>query len=181
MPEVTKEIAEARGYLAIKTRTRGAVGRGRRKAHNAASKASWAMVGRYYHATLRPKRFTPKHAEEAGYTKRKGENLPKSSGNFRRSYYGRKYYDPLLGGGRNQADPLVKTGQAKKRARMARISETSKGARVAYPGLGVFNYRHPQSRVQMGVEFRRITRREVPELAEQWDENYDKIYNENDK
>jgi hypothetical protein len=174
---VTKKIAHRRGYMAIRTKTRGRIKRDRLPAHRAAAKAAWFQTGIYFHKELRDKRFTPEHAKLAGYAKRRGETLPFGSKEFKRAYYGRKFLSAELGGGPNRADPLVKSGKTRREAKAARITSTSKGSKATYPRIR-FDSR---GRVKPNQEFRRFTKPEIPKLADVYDSEYDQTYNENDK
>lgn len=181
MPEDIRKIAHRRGYMAISVRNRGAIGRNRRKAHRATAKESWAETGKFFHTNLRDKRFTPEHALQANYARRRGQNISPSAKGFGRQYYGRKYLSRSLGGGINRADPLVKSGDSRRNARVARITSSSNRGRVTYPGLRKLNRRHKDSRIRMNEEFRRFTAREIPRLADVFDDAYDTIYNRNDR
>lgn len=173
MTDQIAKIAARRGYMAVRVRSRGPVGRGRKKAFNAASKQAWKETATYFHSHLRDKRFTASHAAAAGYTQRKGEGQPRGSKSFRRSYYGRKFASKY-GGGRGQALPLFWTGDTKRKMRSANITSTSKGGKAAYRGASKFSFRHPKSRVRMNEEFRRILPDEIQLLAEVYDESLDR-------
>ena len=159
----------------IKVKGRGAVPRWVSKAHTAASRDSWALLGSMFHRDMVAKRFTEEHAREARYTKRKGEAMPRGSKQWRRSYYGRKFLTDK-GGGKNQADPLVFTGRTKQlvASGIPSITVSSRGARVRYASANTLNFRHPKSRVHMRNEFTRVTEREADQLRRAWDMNYEK-------
>ncbi len=53
-------------------------------------KEAWRDVAWEFHTNYRDKRFTPEHAIAAGYTRRKGELIPRDTKAFRQSYTGRK-------------------------------------------------------------------------------------------
>ena len=168
-----RNITAKRGYMSITIRERGNVPRKMKKAFNAASKESWADTAKQFHVEMRDDRFTPGHAKKANYYARRGERIPQGSKDFKRFYYGRKFLSPTLGGGPNRADPLVKTGESRRRARAARISSTSKTGRASYSGLSKFNFRNPASRIRMGEEFRRLLATEIETLAEGYDQRLD--------
>lgn len=159
----------------ITVRDRAPVARGLRRRFNNAMKDAWEQTGDYFHDELVAARFTPQHAQQAGYHARKGQNLPVGSKGFRRSYYGRKFYDPNRGGGSNQALPLVNTGETKRAILSGRpnVRATRYGVRVAYSAARVFNLRHPKSRIRMNDEFRRIAPYEIPKIAEKYDQFLD--------
>jgi hypothetical protein len=168
----TNQMAVRRGYMAIRVRERGNTPRGMKRAFNNASKRAWLDTARYFHEHLRDKRFTPEHAREAGYYARKGQNLPRGSKQFKRSYYGRKLLSQR-GGGWGKANPLEWTGDTRRAIRSGSASSTSKGGKMAYAGARVFNYRPPKSQIRMNEEFRRITPDEAIELANYYDRQLD--------
>ena len=178
--EELRKIGDQRGYTAVAVRKRGAVGKERREAHKLAAKDSWFYVARYFHINLREERFTTEHAEKANYTARKGQNVPPSAPNFNRLYFGRKLNSPELGGGQGRALPLVKSGNSLRASRQTKISSSTKTGRLSYPGLRKFNLRNPSSRVNMNQEFRRFTGDEITEIAGEFDEAYDDLYNANE-
>lgn len=180
MAELIETIAAKRGYMTITVRDRGNVPRNMKKAFNAAAKAAWFQTAKHFHSEMRDARFTPSHATEAGYTARKGQNLPQGSKAWKRSYYGRKFSSQKHGGGIGKADPLVFTGNTRRAVRTASITSTSKGGKAAYSGARVFNFRHPKSKVNMADEFRRITPRESIKLAFQFDKYLDESLKKED-
>lgn len=157
----------------INVKERGLVPRKIRKAMTAILKDGWFSLGRRFHTEYRDKRFTVGHAREAGYSKRKGQGMAKGSKGWRRSYYGRKFLSPEHGGGANQADPLVFSGDTRELVRRAKITSTSKGTKVRYPGARKLNFKHPKSKIRMSDEFRRVLPREVDSLAEGFDREVD--------
>jgi len=126
-----------------------------------------------FHDEMRDKRFTPEHAERAGYYKRKGQNISPSSKAFKRFYYGRKLFSQY-GGGKGKADPLVYTGETRRAVKFANIEPTRYGVRVIYPGARGLNRRHPKSRIEMSKEFTRLLPEEVAALAERYDQELDR-------
>jgi hypothetical protein len=154
--------------IRIEVRERGVAPRGMKRIINNATKEAYREMGEEFHRSYVDKRFTPKHAEAAGYTKRKGERQARGSKAFRRSYTGRKL--SRFG----HMNPLQFTGETRAAVRaQRRVSSTSKGVRVSYPGARVFNFQHPKSRVRMNEEFRRITPQESIELANYFDRRLD--------
>ncbi|MCA9270967.1 MAG: hypothetical protein KDA41_20945 [Planctomycetales bacterium] len=153
---------------AITFKERGATPRGMAKRLNVHKRAAGQLMGNYFHRNLVDKRFTEPHAQEAGYTKRKGESIPRGDKRFRRSYTGRK----LRKYGHTR--PLEFSGETRQRIRAyANITATSTSrhttVKVAYPGARRFNLRHPKSRINMALEFRRIVPSEFTPLARVYD------------
>lgn len=157
----------------IRIRERGAAPRGMRKVWNAASKVSFLESAQFFDAHLRDRRFTVAHAQAAGYTKRKGEGLPRDSKAFRRSYAGQKERRY------KHNRPLEKSGDTRDKLRTGgRRTATRDKARISYSQASVFNYRHPQSMVRMSDEFRRILPEENEQLAEKYDSRLDRELND---
>lgn len=158
----------------VGVREREPIAKGLRRAYNAASAEAWEETAQHFHREMRDDRFTQRHAEEAGYYRRKGQAQPIGSKAFRSSYHGRKYYARDRGGGPNQANPMENTGATRRAVQQANISSTRYGAKVSYPGARVFNFRHPRSQIRMNEEFRRLTDREARKLAEVYDAGLDR-------
>lgn len=161
--------------ITIQVRDRGATPRGMKRVFNAAQKAAWRDVAWEFHSNYRDKRFTPEHAIAAGYTRRKGEMIPRDTKAFRQSYTGRKLR--MFG----HTNPLQFTGDTRRAVKWASVSSTSKGGKAAYSGARVFNFRPPRSKVRMGEEFRRITPQEAIELGKYFDQQLDARLKESDK
>lgn len=151
----------------VTIRERGPAPRGYARAFGNAQKAAWQPVGVLFHEQMRPQRFTTSHAMRAGYTKRKGEGLPRESKGFRASYTGRK----LARFGHTR--PLEFTGETRNNARMANITTTRKAAKVSYSGTAKLNFRHPKSQIRMNEEFRFVIPSEVTTLAKKFDQELD--------
>ena len=156
----------------IQLEERGATPRNMVKSLNRFMKVSWYAAGIFYHDELAPKRFTVEHGRKARYTKRMGEVLPFGSKGWKRSYYGRKYRSPR-GGGVNRAEPLVFSGATQRAMKVARVSSTSKGVRIRYPGGRGLNRRHPRSRINMWDEFSRFLPEETQLVADGVDATLD--------
>ena len=159
----------------IQIRERGATPRGMKRIFRRASKAAWLDTATHFHREYTLRRFTPEHAAEAKYSARKGQLQPRGSAAFRRSYMGKKmrlYH---------HQNPLQFSGKSKRSARFATPTSTSKGGRIAYRGMRVFNFRHPRSRVRMNEEFRRIIPREAEELGTYYDRRLDLHLEREDK
>lgn len=144
-------------------RDRGATPRGMARRLNAHKKICWDSTAVLFHAEMRDKRFTHAHARAAGYAKR----------SFK--YEQRK----LKVAGHTY--PLVGFNKKKRRTRelvkAARISSTSNGARIAYPGARVFNFRNPKMKANMAIEFTTITQAEADQLAANFDRVLDQRLN----
>lgn len=157
--------------LAIVVRERGATPRNMRKIHTRASKLAFLDTGTQFHLEHVPRRFTEKHAREAGFGHRKGELLPRGTKAFRQSYTGRKLR------AKGHTNPLEYSGDTKRALRWApSMSATSKGVKIRFSGARTFNYRHPKSRIRMSDEFRRITKGEAIELGNFYDRRLDVRY-----
>lgn len=125
------------------------IGRSLRKRYVEASEPSWDETGQHFHLQMRPKRFTPKHAKDAGYIKRKANYTKRKFKKF---------------GHRN---PLQWSGELKRQVQTANIKARSGTGRLGGQGgvsltyrARVFNVRNPNTKINMADEFRRITDRE---------------------
>jgi len=157
-------------------RERQPMAKGLRRAFNEKSELAWEHTGKFFHDNLRDKRFTPEHAEAAGYYKRKGEAQAPGSKSFKRSYHGKKFYSPNRGGGRNQANPLEDSGETRSLVRTNfRIEATRNKVLIAYPGARKLNFRNPKSRIRMNEEFKRLTDAELKLLARVYDAELDRL------
>lgn len=173
MTQITQQIR------VVGIRERQPLAKGMKRAFNEQSKKAWEHTGEYFHDNLRDKRFTPEHAEEAGYYKRKGQGQPVGSKAFNRNYYGRKFYSPNRGGGRNMANPLEDTGETRGLVRTNyRVEATRNKVEIRYPGARKLNFRNPRSRIRMNEEFKRLTDRELTLLARIYDDELDRLLNE---
>jgi hypothetical protein len=161
---------------AIKIRERSIILRRGDKSHvNKTLKAAWLNAARYFHDSLRDKRFTVEHAKAAGYAPRKGSTMPVGSKQFWGSYLGRK----LRKFGHMR--PLEFSGRTRQAVRSyVSLSSTSKGSRAAYPGARVFNFRNPKSDpgMSMNLEFRRILPQEAEHMARAIDSTLDEFWNQ---
>lgn len=134
---------------------RGATPRGMARRMNGMKKQSWVDTATLFHVEMRDNRFTHAHARAAGYTPRKRKYEQRKRKKFKHTY------------------PLQWSGDTRKAVRAAAISTQSKGARVAYAGARVFNFRNPKSNVNMAVEFTTVTQREADQLANRYDTTLD--------
>lgn len=146
--------------VTYKIRDRGPTPRGMRTAFNASSKASWYEAGVHYHTEMTDRRFTNRHASLAGFEPRK------------RTYEFRKFKE------QGHTRPLEYSGESRRQVKAAAISSTSKGARVRYAGARKFNFRHPESSINMAEEFTRVLPSEADELAQVYDRDLDQRLNQ---
>lgn len=140
-------------------RDRGATPRGMAKRINAMKRIAWDETGTLFHTEMRDKRFSKAHARAAGYTQRK-----------------HKYTMKKLKA-KQHTNPLQWSGRTRRDVRLARIIPTSNGARIAYPGARVLNFRNPKSQVRAAVEFATITQDEANTLAANFDRVLDRQLN----
>ncbi len=153
----------------IKIRERGASPRGMRKVWNAGSKLAFLEAAEFFDANLRDRRFTTAHAQAAGYSKRKGEGLPRGTKAYRRSYAGQKESRY------KHNRPLEKSGDTRERLRTGgRRTSTATKARISYSQARVFNFRHPKSMVRMSEEFTRVLPEENEQMAHAYDSRLDR-------
>ena len=153
----------------IRVRERGASPRGMRKVWNAGSKLAFMAAAEFFDDHLRDRRFTTAHAQAAGYTKRKGEGLPRGTKAYRRSYAGQKESRY------KHNRPLEKSGDTREKLRTGgRRTSTKEKARITYSQARVFNYNHPKSMVRMSDEFTRVLPEENEQMAEVYDSRLDR-------
>ena len=134
------------------------VGRSLRKKYAAASQPSWAETGQTFHIRYRPKRFTHKHASEAGYGRRKAGYNRRKLRKFGHTY------------------PLVWSGEVKRLTQTARIAArkgtgrvgNQGGVKMTYRGARKLNLKHPKSDINTREEFTRVTDREAKTLGQYW-------------
>lgn len=150
---------------------RGPTPRKLQKFVTAAKRQAWLEVGRVFHETMRPKRFTKEHAAAAKYGKRKGENLAEGSKGWKRSTAGRKFKQSQRVRGADA--PLVWSGRTRLGTEIANIRGTTKGVKVHYPGANTLNFKHRKSRLNMRKEFVTLTKDEVATLAKIFDNKLD--------
>ncbi len=132
---------------------------------NRAQKEAWAKGGEYWHLRLRAKHFTKAGAREYHYTPRKGEagsGVPFKTKRHESylAYKLRRY---------KHTRPLEATGGLKRLSRMARITSTSKGVRVALSQANKANLRHPKSTINMREELTTVSVREEQPIARELD------------
>lgn len=144
-------------------RERGTTPRNLAKAMTAGKRQAWRATAEQFHLKLRLKRFTKAHGQEAGYYKRKGEGMTPGSKQFKRSYTGRK----LARFG--HTDPLVFSGEAKRASAAASITSTATAGKASYASLRKLNFRHPKSKINMALEFRRLVPSDLPVLSNTFD------------
>lgn len=142
--------------LAVKLTERGPTPRHLRTVYTKAKKKAYFEGAVFFHSTMSDARFTHVHARRAGYTPRKKRYTASKV-----SRYG-------------HSRPLERTGRSRRMSRTARITSTSKGATVRYPGLRVFNFRHPNSQVNMVQEWTTVLPGEVGRVGEKIDRVMDR-------
>ncbi|MEM6980602.1 MAG: hypothetical protein AAF539_13145 [Planctomycetota bacterium] len=134
------------------------IGRSLRKRYADASGVSWEETGQTFHLQYRPKRFTHKHARQAGYGKRKPRYNRVKLRRFGHTY------------------PLVFSGEVRRLTQSARIIArkgtgrigNQGGVRVTYRGARKLNFRHPDSNINMVREFTTVTDQEAITLGQYW-------------
>jgi hypothetical protein len=124
--------------------------RNRRTWNREIEEPSWRDPGILWVQSFRPKHFTVAGAAEYGYAPRKGEESGLSRKQFWNSYTGRKIRY------RKHRRPLVWSGEMERQSRRAEIRTTSKGVRIIMR-VRKANWRHPNSRVRMADELRRVS------------------------
>lgn len=140
-------------------RDRGATPRGMARRLNAHKKICWDDTAVLFHTEMRDKRFTHAHARAAGYAPRTFKYQQRKLKKWGHTY------------------PLQWSGTTRRNVRAARISSTSNGARVAYAGARVFNFRNPKMKANMAIEFTTITQAEADQLAANFDRVLDQRLN----
>lgn len=120
-------------------------------------KAGWSRVAFYWHEHYREKHFSQEGAREYNYSPRAGE-----PGNERKkfwsSYTGRK----IRKWGHRR--PLEWSGESHHRAREVRFDATSNGVTIRL-NTPVFNFRGPNSKIDMRAEMTAVTEQELNETA----------------
>lgn len=145
--------------LAITLRERGPTPRKMRSAFTQAKKKAFFDGAVFFHSTFSDNRFSHSHATRAKYAPRKKRY---TAGKVRRFGHSR---------------PMEYTGRARRLSRTARVTSTSKGSKLAYPGLRVFNFRHPNSEVNLLEEFTTILPEEANRVADHIDHTIDRELN----
>ena len=128
-----------------------------RAAERGIRKRTWEDLADHWFRTFRPKHFTHRGAKEYGYRPRKGHGLTGKA--FRLSYEGQKLTR------KGHTYPLVWSGVSKQRSTIGRIMGTSKRARVSM-SIPAFNFRHPNSDIDMREEMEWISPREEQDLTD---------------
>ena len=150
--------------FAIQIKERGKTPRKLLKAHNAAAKTSYRETARYFHEHFTPRRFTHEHGKAAGYTKRKGDDLPYGSKEYWKSYMGKKKKQ------KKHRDPFKWSGKSEAQARRVVITSTSRGARLTYR-IQAFTWHN-----KLKPEFVKILESELITLGQVFDAAYDKNF-----
>lgn len=157
----------------IEIRERGVAPRGMKRQFQKAQAEAWEDTAIEFQRNHISRRFTsPTHAREAGYTKRKGDELPWGSKGWRRSYMGIKWRRF------KHQRALEFTGETRAAVSgptAANIRATAYQATMAYPGARKLSFRAKGSEVRMQNEFRTITATEAGQLAKFYDRTLDRI------
>ncbi len=131
-----------------------------RAAERGIRKRTWQHLADHWFRRFRPKHFTHRGAKEYGYKPRKGHGLTGKA--FRLSYEGQKLTR------KGHTYPLVWSGVSKQRATLGRITATSQRARVSM-SIPAFNFRNPNSEIDMREEMETISRAEERDLTDRAD------------
>jgi hypothetical protein len=157
----------------IEIRDRGVTPRGMRRQFQKAQAEAWEDTAIQFQREHIARRFTsPTHAREAGYTKRKGDELAWGSKAWRRSYMGIKWRRF------KHQRALEFTGETRAAVSgptAANIKATAYQATMAYPGARKLSFRAKGSEVRMQNEFRTVTATEAGQLAKFYDRVLDRI------
>ena len=156
----------------IEIRDRGITPRGMRRQFQKAQAEAWEDTALEFQRAYVSRRFTVAHAREAGYTKRKGDELPWGSKGWRRSYMGIKFRRF------KHQRPLEFTGETRAAVTgptAANVRATAYQAQLAYPGARKLSFRAKGSDVRAQDEFRRVVPSEASTLAKFYDRRLDRI------
>lgn len=137
-------------------RDRGATPAGCAKRINAMKKIAWMEAAILFHSEMRDNRFTHAHARKVGYAARSFKYQQRKLKKWGHTY------------------PLQWSGTTRRLVKKARISTTSNGARIAYAGARVFNFRNPKMKANMAVEFTTVTQAEAELIARKFDMELDR-------
>lgn len=130
---------------------RGPTPRGMKKVIGNAMKETWQEAAIEFHARFSDDRFTNRHATAAGYA-------PRS-----KNYTRRKLKEF------GHTRPMEFSGTARRLSRTANVTSTSKTATLRYPGLRVFNFKHPKQRADLREEFTKVLPEEAQHTARFYD------------
>lgn len=122
-----------------------------------------AELGHYWVDNMLPKHFSKAGARDYEYTPRKGE--PGSERAFKGSYTARKLRQ------KKHTLPLVWSGEARTEIMQgARVNATVAGDRATVRialNSRKLNWRHPNSKVRMNDEIKKVSAAEIPVLQQQ--------------
>lgn len=133
-----------------------------------AQKNGFEIIGKVWHKNSRPKHFTKAGAREYGYTPRVGD---RGSG---RRFHGSYTEEKLKSFGHTK--PLVFTGLSERFTRVEDVRTTSKGGRVVM-NAPAFNFRNPNSKIDMRAEMTEVSSAEQSGLVELYDGALDRMLN----
>jgi len=124
------------------------------------SKSAWFSAGLFDHVEYSKTPFSEEFRQAAGFPARRGQNLPRGSKGFNRSYYGRKLRS-RFGGGVGLALPNVYTGESVRAMGFVRTVATPKGVTNRYRANRL-NYKNPHTRVH---PIREVQHRLEPQIT----------------
>lgn len=132
--------------------------KGWRAAYNKAKKAAYLAMGKEWHLKIRPRHFTADAKRRYGYAPREGEPGNQNAHGFWKSYTGRKrkYH--------HHGRPLEWAGQSKRATRLARVTSTSRGVRIAGSLGGLGRRPHPKS-PDMEAELLTVDQQDADQMA----------------
>ena len=120
---------------------------------------SWVVPLRDWKHEFRPRHFTVTAQREYDYTPRSGQNAPRGTKEFWRSYFGQKLRKL------KHAKPLVYTGELMAASAQGYFRATSKSGKYVMPGANKANFRPPGSKMNMREELTKILPREEQAMA----------------
>ena len=119
---------------------------------------TWRAPGVLWIRQFRPKHFTVAGAVEYQYSPRKGQDLPRNTREFWKSYFGQKLQK------KKHARPLVFSGELERETKRGSVHPTSKGMKVKMRARKA-NWRHPNSEIDMASEVRRVAPGEARKMV----------------
>jgi len=124
---------------------------------------SWTPPLLKWKRDFRPIHFTDRGFHRYGYTPRKGQNLPRGSKAFWRSYFGQKLRR------KKHSLPLVWSGELRDVTDRGYIRATGKSGKYVMPGAQKANFRAVGSSVYMREELTRVIPAEQRAMAREMD------------
>jgi len=127
---------------------------------NRVKKAAYYAMALLWHTGIRPGHFTRAGAQRYGYAPREGQLGKTDRFGYWRSYTGRKHKQY------HHVDPLRLTGRSLRATRTARITSTSRSARLAF-NAGKLALKRADL-PDMEQEFTVIDQADAERMAERW-------------